>query len=373
MAEMSPRQRIRFLCHQCQREFPVRDPRWKCDCGGVLDLDFKPLIDLKKLEGRPPTLWRYREVLPVEDDGNIVSFDEGFTPLQKISLTGGEAFFKVDCLFPSGSFKDRGSSILVSKLKEWGIREVVEDSSGNAGSSLAGYCARAGIGCHIYVPRSTSPAKCTQIEAYGAVLHRVPGSREAAARAALEAAGKTYYASHVWNPFFSQGTKTFAYEVCEQLDWRAPDWLAAAVGNGSLLLGAFTGFTELLAAGIIKTMPRLLAFQAEACAPLAEAFMENSTHVPLPKKRPTAAEGIAVAAPKRGRQILDAVRQSGGRFMTIAEAEIKESLRMMWRQGYYIEPTSAVAVAGVEKFLRQEGAAGLVVSTLTGHGLKASG
>jgi threonine synthase len=361
----------RLVCSSCRKSYAVREPRWRCQCGSLLDLEFLPRFDLLKIEDRPPSIWRYREALPIEEDGNIVSFGEGFTPLQRLTVAGKEVLFKLDYLFPSGSFKDRGAALLVSKLKEWGIRQVVEDSSGNAGSSIATYCARAGIECRIFVPRSTSAAKCSQILACGAQLHRVDGSREDTEQAALAAAEDTFYASHVWNPFFLQGTRTFAFEVCEQLGWRAPGTLAAAVGNGSLLLGAYIGFQELMQARIIDRIPRLVAVQAQACAPLVHAFDKGTSDIPPIQKQETLAEGIAVAAPRRGRQILEAVRRTGGCFIAVTEAEIQESLMEMGSGGFYIEPTSAAAAAGVKKFLLHHTPPGPVVSTLTGHGLKA--
>ena len=152
------------------------------------------------------------------------------TPLEQVNIGGREILMKLDFLFPSGSYKDRGATVMISQALAMGVKQVVQDSSGNAGCAVAQYCARAGIGCEIFVPASTSPAKLVQIEAYGARLNLVPGSREDTAKAAMKAADHTYYASHVWNPFFFQGTKTFAYELCEQLGWKAPDTVILPAG-----------------------------------------------------------------------------------------------------------------------------------------------
>ncbi|MEM9982561.1 MAG: pyridoxal-phosphate dependent enzyme, partial [Bacteroidota bacterium] len=151
---------------------------------------------------------------------------------------------KLDFLFPTGSYKDRGASVMISKVKELGIDKVVQDSSGNAGASVAAYCAKAGIACDIYAPKCTSQAKLTQIKMYGATLHLIDGTREDTAQAALEAAQKSYYASHCWNPYFFQGTKTFAFEIAEQMGWKAPDTVILPAGNGTLLIGAYIGFRE---------------------------------------------------------------------------------------------------------------------------------
>ena len=213
-------------------------------------------------------MWRYREALPIGGDVPIVSMGEGFTPLLPVELDGRRLHLKLDFLFPTGSYKDRGASVLISRARELGVRAVVEDSSGNAGCAVAAYAARAGITCDIFVPEAASPAKTVQIGMYGARLHRVPGTRERTAEAAQRAAGTAFYASHVWNPFFLHGTKTFAYEVWEQLGFSAPDALVLPAGNGTLLIGAYIGFCDLLMCGLIERMPRLVAVQAERCAPL---------------------------------------------------------------------------------------------------------
>jgi len=359
-------------CTHCGAEYPASALRWNCECGGLLDLIFQPSFDRAKIQLRPPTLWRYREALPVEEDGHIVTFGEGFTPLSTFKLGGVEALVKQDQLFPTGSYKDRGAAVLVSQAKALGIREVVEDSSGNAGCAIAAWCARAGIACQIFVPASTSPAKTAQIEMYGAKLMLVPGSREDTARAVWAAAQGQYYASHSWNPFFFHGTKTWAFEVWEQLGWRAPDTVILPVGNGTLLLGAYIGFRELLEAGEIARLPRIIAVQAENAAPLARAFHAGLETALAIEKQDTLAEGIAIGEPVRGAQILRAVRESGGTFLMVSEQEIAASLRDICRQGAYIEPTAAATTAAAARYLRDKPDSEQVVTVFTGHGLKST-
>jgi len=359
-----------LICTACGTTFSLDDPRWKCDCGSVLDIEFEPVFALHEIGKRKPTMWRYREAIPIADDANVVSFDEGFTPLVQVAFDGMPVWIKQDQLFSTGSYKDRGASVLVSKVKELGIEWVVEDSSGNAGCAIAAYCAQAGIDCAVYVPQDTAAGKLAQIQLYGARLHRVPGTREDTARAVLKAAETTYYASHSWNPFFFHGTKTFAYEVCEQLGWRSPDTVILPVGNGTLLLGAYIGFRELLHAGIVAEMPKLIAVQAAACAPLYVAFVEDLDGVPAIDKAETLAEGIAIADPIRGRQIVEAVRESKGDFIIVEDSEIRESLKEMCKEGFYIEPTSAATTAGLGKYVRQLRSDEVIVSVFTGHGLK---
>jgi len=360
-------------CVSCGETYPLNEPVWRCGCGGLLDVDFTPVFPLDEIGAREPGMWRYREALPVEHDENIVSFGEGYTPLLPVEIAGRKVYLKQDHLFPTGSFKDRGASVLVSKLKEIGVGRIVEDSSGNAGAAVAAYAARAGIECEIYVPADAPRVKLDQIRRYGAVVREIRGTREDVAAAALDAAGGVYYASHVWNPFFLQGTKTFAYEVCEQLGWKAPDTVVLPVGNGTLLLGACRGFDDLLAAGIIAKRPEIIAVQASRCAPLFRAYEEGSPEIPDFTPETTIAGGIAVARPRRFRQILDAVEKSGGGFVCVEENEILAAVEEMGRGGVFIEPTSAAAVAGLEKYLRAASPGEIVVAALTGHDLKAGG
>jgi threonine synthase len=324
-------------------------------------------------------LWRYREAIPISQDENILSLGEGFTPLEEMDFHGHRVLLKIDYLFPTGSYKDRGATVLISKAKELGIKKVVEDSSGNAGSAIAAYCARAGIGCEIYVPQTTSLGKLVQIQAYGAHLRRVEGSREKTAQVAVEAAFRTYYASHCWNPFFLHGTKTFAFEIWEQMDWKVPDVLVLPVGHGTLFLGAYIGFKELKEAGMVKRIPRLVAVQSASCAPLYQAFRKGwketrpiEKSVRLETERETMAEGIAIAEPVRGRQILEAIRETDGEVLTVTEKEIGVAAGEMGIKGHFIEPTSAATIAGLKKYLKHIKKQ-IVVSTLTGMGLKVAG
>jgi len=211
-----------------------------------------------------------------------------------------------------------------------------------------------------------------QIQFYGAKLNKVPGSREDTARAVWQAAVKNYYASHSWNPFFFQGTKTLAFEVCEQLGWKTPDSVVVPVGNGTLLLGAWFGFNELLKAGIIPKLPQIIGIQSAHCAPLYKAFKEGLTPIPKIEKEDTLAEGIAIAEPIRGKQILAAVKKTAGQIIAVSELEIKKSLRDMAQKGFYIEPTSAATIAGLRQYLKISSPNENIVSVFTGHGLKAT-
>ena len=363
-----------LFCTQCNQTYPVNQPRWRCECGSYLTLRTEVIFDPEELANRPPTIWRYHEALCIEDQQNIVSLGEGFTPLLADTLFEQPVYLKMDQLCPTGSFKDRGSSVMVSKLKEWGIDRVVEDSSGNAGASVAAYTSRAGIRSSIYVPAYTSLGKTAQIGLYGASLVKVPGTREDTTKAVLQAAEETFYASHNWSPYFVAGLKTLAYEICEQLGWQAPDWVVAPVGGGSLVLGIYQGFSDLLQAGIIDKLPRLAAVQAENCAPVYQAWKQQLDDVPAITKLETAAEGISISQPVKGRDILQAIYASNGVAITVNDEEIWQAIEILANRGIYVEPTSGAAPAAVKHLLKQ----GLispgerVVVELTGMGLKAT-
>lgn len=315
------------------------------------------------------SLWRYRKAIPIHNDNCIISMNEGFTALRQIQFKNGEALIKQEQLFSTGSYKDRGASVLISRAKELGITEIVQDSSGNAGCAIAAYAALAGITCRIYLPSDTSDAKVAQMKAYGANIIRVKGDREATAHAAKEAARKIYYASHCYNPWFFEGTKTFAFELCEQLNWEAPDAVVVPAGNGTLVIGCHIGFNELLAAKRINKIPKIIAVQSANCAALAQMFDENLDEIPKILKQTTLAEGIAIAEPVRAKQIISAVKETHGCFITVNELEIIEALKYTARMGYFIEPTSAATIAGLEKYLG-ENKNEKVVSLFSGHGLK---
>ncbi len=267
--------------------------------------------------------------------------------------------------------------MLVAWLRAGGVREVVEDSSGNAGASMAAYAARAGLRARVFVPETASPAKLGQIRAYGAEIVVVPGPRSAATDAAVAAveASDAVYASHLWQPAFLAGTSTFAYELWEQRGGDVPDVVVLPLGGGTLLLGAHRGFARLRDAGLIDRVPRLVGVQAAACRPLAEAFDFGAPDAAPMEPGPSVAEGIRIARPPRSPEILAAVRETGGRIVAVSEEAIGAALRELLARGLYVEPTSAVALAGYRLLEADRWVApdASVVIALTGHGLKTPG
>jgi len=354
-----------LVCYLCNRSYKPDSLKWRCDCGGYLDVRMdERRIDFEKLDGNRG-MWRYEAILPVEDPHSIVSFNEGFTPLVDTGFSNGKVYFKLDYLFPSGSYKDRGASVLLSMVKQLGVTEIIEDSSGNAGSSIALYAARANVKATIYVPADTSASKITQIRASGARIMLIEGSRrDVYERAINDATEKSiYYASHIWNPYFFQGTKTFALELFEQMGYTSPDAIVIPVGNGTLFIGAYLGFEYLKRLGYIKRMPSLIGVQAKNCAPLFA-----SKHSLRFSSSETIAEGIAIENPPRIKQILDIVEETGGDIVVVGEGEIVDAMKKLHRSGFYVEPTSAAAVAALDRITIAQNSS--VVVPLTGSGLK---
>lgn len=315
------------------------------------------------------SLWRYEAYLPVAAK-EAISLGEGFTPLLPINMKNKLVYIKQEQLFPTGSYKDRGATVLISLANSQRVTQVVQDSSGNAGCAIAAYAAHAGMGCEIYVPAKTAAAKLAQIRFYGAKLIKVEGSREDTAKAALKRAEHVFYASHCYHPAFYEGTKTFAYEVCEQLNWKAPDAVVLPIGNGTLVIGCYLGFYHLLHSGIIDKMPRIIGVQSVNCAPLYYAFV-NQLKTPIEADtKPTIASGIAIANPVQGPLILEIIEASKGRIITVEEDEIVTALKQCGKMGFYIEPTSAATIAGLNKCLAASQPDDVYVSLFSGHGLK---
>src|SRR6185437_741930 len=343
------------------------------DAGEPLLLTPLPGIGRGDIDRGTRSLWRYAAALPLPVR-RPVSLGEGMTPLVARRWRGAEALFKLEYFAPTGSFKDRGASVMISILREQGVERVLEDSSGNGGAAIAGYAAAAGIAAKILVPASTQPAKTVQMRAYGAEVELVPGSRQDTANAAVRQAETIFYASHNWQAFFLHGTKTLAYELWEDLGFRAPDNVIIPLGAGSNVLGCDIGFGELLRHGEIARLPRLFGVQPANCAPLHASFTAGVETLVPTTIRPTIAEGTAIAKPVRPREVLRAIRRSGGATVAVEEEEIAAALWELAKNGLYVEPTSAGTAAALSRLL----AAGTIapsertVLLLTGTGLKAT-
>ena len=336
-------------------------------------LTILPGITRDQVDTATRSLWRYAAALPFRPDEPI-SMGEGCTPLIARTLHGARALLKCEWFMPTGSFKDRGASVMLSLLRAQGITAVLEDSSGNGGAAIAAYAAAGGMQATIMAPASTSPAKTVQMRAHGATVELIPGTRQDTADAAVRAAGSIFYASHNWHPFFLHGTKTLAYELWEDLGFRAPDNVIVPCGAGSNVLGCGIGFDELLRAGAIERPPRIFAAQPANCAPIAASFLAGSDEFEPTEIRPTIAEGTAIARPIRLAEVLGVLDETDGGAVMLTEEEIVQATLDLARTGIYVEPTCAQVAAAFGKLL----ASGAVlpeqttVLVLTGTGLKAT-
>lgn len=362
-----------YLDPRSGETFPLDTPRW-CGTGRApLFITDLPGITRAQIDTTTRSLWRYRAALPMQA-ADPITMGEGCTPLVPRSLGGATALLKCEWFMPTGSFKDRGASVMLSFLRQQGIREVLEDSSGNGGAAVSAYAAAGGMRATIMAPESTSPAKTVAMRAAGAAVELIPGNRQATSDAAEARAATTFYASHNWQPFFLQGTKTLAYELWEDLGFAAPDNIIIPCGAGSNVLGCDIGFSELLRAGAIARLPRLFAAQPENCGPIAASFMAGRDHKVASPVLPTIAEGTAIAQPLRLPEVIAALRRSRGGAIQLTEAEIAAATLELARTGIYVEPTCAQAAAAFHRLL----AAGAIapgettVLVLTGTGLKAT-
>ena len=361
---------MNFRCTRCGATAPVDTRASHCSCGGLWQLDYTPpAFDLDLIDRSVWGLFRYRRFLPLTGDTwRDVTLGEGMTPLVALDE---DVLLKMDYYMPTLSFKDRGAAVLVAHMKSIGVEAAVQDSSGNAGNSVAAYCGRCGIACDIYVPEGTSPGKIAMIQAHGATAHVVPGSRDHCAdvcRAQVEQEGK-YYANHVYNPFFYQGTKTYLYEVYEQLG-RIPAHLFVPLGNGTLFLGVVLALEELLAAGCIDHFPKVIAIQSERCDPFVKAA---AVHSPAPAPvtpTPTMAEGISIGVPMRGREILEAIYRYDMDLITAPEDRILEARSYLARRGIYCEHTTAANLAAYWHYCDTHGKTLDSLLTMCGAGLK---
>jgi threonine synthase len=362
---------VAYLDPRSGEQFPIELPRWHGTDRAPLLLTPLPGIGRGAIAAGTRSLWRYAAALPLPVE-NPISMGEGCTPLIARTLHGAAVWLKCEWFMPTGSFKDRGASVMLSLLRQQGITAVLEDSSGNGGAAIAAYAAAGGMGARIMAPASTSPAKTVQMRAHGATVELIPGNRQATSAAAESAAAEIFYASHNWHPFFLHGTKTLAYELWEDLGFAAPDNIIMPCGAGSNVLGCHIGFAELLNAGEIDTPPRLFAAQPANCAPIAAAFMAGGpVETPI---SPTIAEGTAIAAPIRLAEVLSALQETGGGAVTLSEAEIVTATLDLARMGVYVEPTCAQVAAALGKLL-ESGAITpeqTTVLVLTGTGLKAT-
>lgn len=346
---------LAFKCPSCGEPLDVR-----------LDFNFEP----EKIRRNNCNVWRYSQFFPHAQGNKIITLGEGWTPLVRFS---GNTCVKLESQNPTGSFKDRGSTVLVSALHRL-IEEVggyiSEDSSGNAGASMAAYAARAGLKARIYVPETVAGPKLNQIQFYGAQVTKVSGSRSKVAEEAQRAEKGKFYVGHILHPLFRDGIRSLAYEIFEQFGLNVPERVYLPVSAGTLLLGVTSGFKHLSDSGVIEAFPKIVACQTRQVSPLYHRF-KNSKYDP-PETVTSVADALVSVRPPLLDLMVKSLKEVKGDAVMVEEDEIMEAFLELAQRGFFVEPSSAVAYAGYKKQLKNKGVSrdSSTVIVLTGHGLK---
>ncbi len=333
----------------------------------------------EKLAARPErSMWRYRELLPVADSTEPTPLRVGWSPLYEeprlAEILGLKRLWvKDDGQNPTASLKDRASAMAVAKAREAGASVIACSSTGNAASSLAGNAAAAGLSTYIFVPSRAPKGKVAQLMTFGATVISVQGSYEETFELSKQAIDRWgwYNRNAAINPYLSEGKKTVALEIMEQLDWQAPDYIAISVGDGCTIAGLWKGLKDLYAIGFIDRLPRLISAQAAGCCPLNRSIETGEDWRPMEEN--TLADSIAVGVPRNADKALMAIRESDGLVVNVSDEEIMAAQKLLGRTcGVFGEPAGVTGAAGVKK-LCEAGVIGednTVVSVVTGNGLK---
>jgi threonine synthase len=350
-------------CTRCDRRFEPGQPLFVCGCGAPLFARYdlaRAARDLRPghLTLREPTLWRYREVLPLDDFDARVSLGEGFTPLLPAPRLGArlglpKLLIKEEGMNPTGSFKARGLAMAVSMAKRLGATDVCLPSAGNAGSALAAYAAAAGLRAHVFLPSDIARLFVMETEAYGAHVERVDGLITDAGRACAAQAREHgwYECATLKEPYRVEGKKTMGYEIAEQMDWTLPDAILYPTGGGTGLIGMWKAFEEMEAMGFVPARrPRMYAVQAEGCAPIVKAFQEGREDAPLWQNATTLAHGLRVPKALGDFLMLRTLRQSHGAGMAVSEQEIVQGVKEgASTEGLFMAPEGGACVAAARK------------------------
>ena len=371
-------------CVKCGKLYDAVPNLTNCSCGGILEIVYdydyiKTIFTKEILAARADqSMWRYRELLPIEENTENTPLRVGWSPLyeepQLAEMLGlGRLWVKDDGQNPTASLKDRASAMAVAKAREAGAPVIACSSTGNAASSLAGNAAAAGLKTYIFVPSRAPKGKVAQLQIFGATVISVQGSYEDTfelSKAAIEKWG-WYNRNAAINPYLSEGKKTVTLEIMEQLGWQVPDYIALSVGDGCTIAGAWKGLKDLYAIGFIDRLPRLISVQAEGCCPLNRAIASGEAWRPMEEN--TLADSIAVGVPRNADKALAAIRESGGIVVNVSDKEILAAQRLLGRTcGVFGEPAGVTGTAGVKKLCEQGvlGKDDAVVSVVTGNGLK---
>ena len=374
--------RFRLRCFNCHTEYPANTTDHVCKrCEGLLEVSFDVSSRRIPWTKRPLGVWKYREILPVDDDRFITSLYEGGTGLHRCEKLGRELglnnlYVKNEGENPTGSFKDRGMTVAISKARELRRERMLCASTGNTAASLAAYSAKAGLECIVFVPAGkVATGKMLQVVIHGARIFKVNGDFDQAMTSVMEltARRKSFYLMNSINPFRLEGQKTLAFEVCDQLTNKAPDALMLPVGNGGNISALWKGFNEFHDLGIVKKKPRMIGIQAEGAAPVAKAVKGRRKTITPVSDPQTLATAIRIGSPVNWPKVLKAIEESKGTAETVSDSEILKAQRILAaKEGIFVEPASAASIAGLKKTIesgdidRSE----IVVCVTTGHGLK---
>lgn len=374
---------IHAKCVKCGKTYEATPNLTNCECGGILDIVYdydyiKANLTREKLKSRPHTMWRYRELLPVEETTPDTPLRVGWSPLYEAERLGAllgvkKLWIKDDGQNPTASLKDRASAMAVAKAREAGAKIIACSSTGNAASSLAGNAAAAGLRTFIFVPERAPKGKVAQLMTFGANVISVQGNYEETFELSKKAIDKWgwYNRNAAINPYLSEGKKTVSLEIAEQLGWQMPDYLAISVGDGCTIAGVWKGLKDLCAVGLIDRLPRLISAQAEGCHPINRAIAENKPWEPMEEN--TLADSIAVGVPRNADKALMAIRESNGIVVNVTDEEIMAAQKLLGTTcGVFGEPAGVTGTAGLKKLCEQGviGKNDTVVSVVTGNGLK---
>ena len=375
---------IHAKCVKCGKIYESTPDLTNCTCGGILDIIYdydyiKAHLTKEKLASRHEnSMWRYRELLPVEETTPAPPLRVGWSPLYEAGrlaeqLGIAHLYVKDDGVNPTASLKDRASSMAVAKATEAGAKVIACSSTGNAASSLAGNAAAAGMQTYIFVPSRAPKGKVAQLMTFGATVISVQGSYEETFELSKQAIEKWgwYNRNAAINPYLSEGKKTVGLEIMEQLGWEVPDYIAISVGDGCTIAGLWKGLKDLYAIGFIDKLPRLISAQAEGCCPLNRAIETGEPWRPMEEN--TLADSIAVGVPRNADKALMAIRESNGLVVNVSDEEIMAAQKLLGRTcGVFGEPAGVTGAAGLKKLCEQGKIApdATVVSVVTGNGLK---
>jgi len=374
-------------CINCGIEYSIDEIVYFCKkCGDILEIKYEQgeLSEaLKDNEWRntPLSVWRYRHFMPVSDGAKIVSLNEGGTGFHLCEhlakqLGLRELYVKNEGENPTGSFKDRGMTVGVTKAVELGVQSVICASTGNTSASLAAYAAKAGLQCAVLIPSGKiAYGKLSQAMIYGAKVIQVRGNFDQSLDAVLKLSEKhrSIYLLNSINPFRIEGQKSLGYEICDQLNQEAPDRIIVPVGNAGNISAIWKGVTEFHELGLIKTLPKMTGIQAAGSAPIVQAIKGGSDTI-VPVSAPeTVATAIRIGAPVSWKKAINAIRKSHGTAETVTDEEILSAQKFLARvEGLFVEPASASSIAGLIKLV-ENGTIDKderIVCVTTGHGLK---